>query len=225
MPSLKPVARAVLNRKCFRRPIADYISGKIEWNDASLKNVKSLVRAILRVEQGETCPYCQRLIIPERRNVTEHIEHFLDKSKAKYRKFAFSTTNLVLSCQGCNIEKGTRDLMEPGIAAPAFLTAAVAPFRWPHPYYDDITACIQKDPGPVYSIVPGSGREAQAIQMIMDLKLSEIQNVESRHGKLCERQIRLMSILGRLARKNDQASRTRMAPLIIELEKVNRELG
>lgn len=222
----RPVARVALNRKIFRQAINRYISGEIDWNDKSLKDIKSLIRTLLRIEQTEMCSYCQRIIIPERRNVSEHIEHFLDKSKAKYRKFAFSATNLVLSCQGCNVEKGTRDLVVPGKATPRYLTAAEAPFRWPHPYFDNMTACIRKDRGPVYSAIPGSGREAEATQLIVDLKLDQLQNLESRHGKLRERQTRLTRIIARLLRTIDQEkSRNRMALLIPELERVDNELG
>ena len=225
MARLKPVARVALKRKEFKKPIADYLSGKIGWDHMSLKSVKKLMRILLREEQREVCPYCQRLIIPERRNLTEHIEHFLDKSKGKYRKFAFSATNLVLACQGCNVEKGTRDLIAPGKPVPAHLSSAAAPFLWPHPYFDDMGACIQKYAGPVYSAIVGSGREAEAKKLIKDLKLDDLRNIESRYGRLRERHDRLLQILGRLAAKNDERSRARMTPLILEMKRVHKDMN
>lgn len=224
MPFLKPVARSVLNRKDHQKLIAEFLAGKIQWDHKSLLPIKQRIRQLLRYEQDGICPYCQRLIIPERRNVTEHIEHFLDKSRSKYRKFAFTASNLILACQGCNIEKGTRDLVDPAKPTPIHLTAAEAPFLWPHPYYDDMTACIRKYPGPVYSIILGSGRDVEAKNLIKDLKLDDLRNIETRHGKLVDRQIRLTRILGRLARKNDGRSLARMAPLMLALEKVINDL-
>ncbi len=225
MARLKPVARIALRRKAFKKPIKDYLAGDIEWNHSSLTQVKGLVRSLLRIEQDEICPYCQRLIIPERRNVTEHIEHFLDKSRPEYRKFGFNALNLLLACQGCNIEKGTRNLVDPAKPTPVYLTVAETPFLWPHPYFDDMTACVQKRPGPVYSPIEGSDREAEAARLIKDLKLNDIQNIERRHGQLSERMTRLVRILGRLARINDERSRLRMVSLNLALERVLEDLS
>lgn len=220
MANLKPVARVALKRKEFKKPIGDYLSGTIEWDNKSLKPLKDLVRILLRDQQKEICPYCQRLIVPERRNLTEHIEHFLDKSKGKYRKFAFTASNLVLACQGCNVEKGTKDLVVSGKATPVHLSSAEAPFRWPHPYFDDMEKCIKKDPGPVYSVISGSGREKEAENLIRDLKLYELQNIESRHGRLLERENRLIKIIGLLLRKGGDRNLARMRVLYSEMERV-----
>ena len=214
-----------MKRKAFIKPIAAYLAGLIDWNNTTLIPVKNLVRVLLRAEQEETCPYCQRLIIPERRNMTEHIEHYLDKSHEEYRKFGLTATNLVLACPGCNIEKGTRDLVVDGKAKPLHLSIAEAPFRWPHPYFDDMTAFVRRDPGSVYSIVPGSGREAEAQQMITDLKLDTIEHAESRHGRLVAEQSWLLQEIKALLKLNTHASREQMPPLIARLERVNRELN
>jgi hypothetical protein len=225
MVRLKPVARAALKRKAFEKPVADYLAGLIDWDNPTLTPVKNLVRVLLRAEQDESCPYCQRLIIPERRNMTEHIEHYLDKSHEEYRKFGFIATNLVLACPGCNIVKGTRDLVVEGKAKPLYLSIAEAPFRWPHPYFDDMTACVRKDPGPVYSAVPGSGREAEAQQMIGDLKLDTIEHAEGRHGRLVAEQSRLWREVNALMKPNTPASRAQMWPLLERLETIARELN
>jgi 5-methylcytosine-specific restriction endonuclease McrA len=225
MAMLKPVARAALKRKEYKANILSYLSGKIEWSDKSLKPVKDAIRELLRVEQKDICPYCQRIIIPERRNVNEHIEHFLDKSKAKYKMFAFTASNLILACQGCNVEKGTKDLVDKGRAALTRLSRAEAPFLWPHPYFDDMQACIKKSPGPVYSPIVGSGREVQAARLIKDLKLNDLQNIETRHGRLVARRGELLKTLMELALKNDLESQKKMAPLIIEMDMVISELS
>lgn len=224
MARLRPVARVILKRNAYKQPIISYLNGAIDWEHQSLKPIKDLIRAVLRAEQQEVCPYCQRLIIPERRNLNEHIEHYLDKSKQKYRKFAFTATNLVLSCNGCNVEKSTRDLIDPLSLAPMYLSAASGPFLWPHPYFDDMNGCILKSRGPVYSAVPASGRVVEAQRLISDLKLNEIRNIESRYGKLKARHERLMKILGRLARRNNAASQARMVPLVLEMERVYNDL-
>ncbi|WP_370605131.1 hypothetical protein [Citrobacter braakii] len=225
MAMLKPVARAALKRKDYQSSISNYLSGEIEWSDKSLKPVKDMIRELLRVEQNDICPYCQRIIIPERRNINEHIEHFLDKSKSKYKKFAFTATNLILACQGCNIEKGIRDLVIRGRAAPTYLSRSEAPFLWPHPYFDDMQACIKKSPGPVYTPVMGSGREVEATKLIKELKLNDLQNIETRHGRLVARREELLNKLNELALKNDAKSQREMAPLIIEMRQVINELS
>lgn len=225
MAKIKPVARYILKRREHSALIKKLLSGEIEWKDSSLKPLKDAIREILRKEQEEVCPYCQRIIIPERRNLNEHIEHILDKSKPKYKKFALTSCNLVLACHGCNVEKGQKDLLAKGTPAPTHLHVGGLPFIWPHPYGDDMLECVRKDPGPVYSPVVGSGREAQAEKMILDLKLNETRNIESRHGKLTDRKNRIIIILGRLAEKNDDKSRRRMAPLILALKKVDAALN
>lgn len=214
-----------MKRKAFRKPIADYLAGSIKWNDPSLKPLKDLIRRVLKAEQGEICPYCQRLIVPERRNVSEHIEHYLDKSRAAYRKFAFTATNIVLSCHGCNVEKGTRDLVVQGKAKPVHFSQAESPFRWPHPYFDSMSDCVLKRNGPVYSVIPGSGREAEAEQMIVDLKLHTIRNSESRHGRLVAERERLYAEARKLVKETTGESRTRLEQVVIRLEVIDGELG
>jgi hypothetical protein len=165
------------------------------------------------------------MIIPERRNLNEHIDHILDKSKEKYRKFALTSSNLILACHGCNVEKGQKDLLVKSVPVPTHLHVVNLSFIWPHPYVDDMHGCVQKDPGPVYSPIIGSGREIQAQKMIKDLKLNETRNIESRHSRLTDRKNKILKILARLAKKNDEKCRRRMAPLILALEKVDAELS
>ncbi|MEX2990157.1 hypothetical protein AB4K08_20330 [Serratia fonticola] len=224
MAYIKPVARIALNKKEFRTVISSYLAGDIKWSDDALKPLKDMIRILLRSEQKSMCPYCQRLIIPGRRNLGEHIEHFLDKSKDKYKKFALTASNLVLACQGCNVVKGIKDLNK-GRPTPLYLNSAVGPFLWPHPYFDDMSACIKKLPGPVYTVINGSGRENQATKLITDLRLNEIQNLEMRYSHLNSRRNRLIKILTKLAVKGNIRSRERMTSIIIELGKVNDEMN
>ncbi|MGH0343911.1 hypothetical protein NKY44_08820 [Sinorhizobium meliloti] len=225
MARLRPVARAALKRKAFHKPIADYLGSKIEWDNPALKPVKDLIRKLLRKEQCENCPYCQRLIFPERRNMTEHIEHYLDKSHAQYRKFGFTATNLVLACAGCNFEKGTDDLVIPGKAKPVHLSEAEAPFLWPHPYFDDMTASVEMRPGPVYSAIPGSVRETEAKRMIRDLKLDTIQRTESRHGQLVAEREQLYQEIDELMEINTPESLAGMKPLLARIKVIGNELS
>ncbi|MEZ0171144.1 hypothetical protein [Microvirga sp. TS319] len=225
MARLNPVARRALKRKAFRKPIADYLARVVEWDHSALKPVKDLVRIFLRLEQDEICPYCQRLIIPERRNMTEHIEHYLDKSHAEYRKFGFTATNLVLACIGCNMTKTTRDLVVDGKAKPIHLTIAEAPFRWPHPYFDDITESLHKAPGPVYSAIPGSLRQAETEQMITDLKLDTLENAESHHGRLLAEQNRLWEEVNALMKQMTPENMAKLEPLHARLQRISRELN
>ncbi|MFT9383084.1 MAG: hypothetical protein ABF553_00590 [Acetobacter orientalis] len=227
MTQLKPVSRYALKRKIFKNLIQQYMSGTIEWKDPLLKPLKDLIRSLQRHEQKEICPYCQRIIIPERRNVTEHIEHFLDKSRDGYKKFAFTASNLVLACQACNIEKGTKNLLPSGRAIPTYLRASETPFLWPHPYFDDILTCVKKDHGPVYSAVVGSPRQAEAQNMIIDLKLNDIQNKESRYYKLIFKRDRLMNIIIKIAERNMNGKRSgiRLESVKQELFRVNYELS
>ena len=225
MAPLKPVARSALKRVTFKTPIENYIAGSIDWSHSSLKPLKKLIRKLLRIEQGEVCPYCQRLIIPERRNVNEHIEHILDKSKPKYRKFAFNSNNIILSCHGCNVEKNTKDIFPSGRADPLYINRSLVPFLWPHPYFDDMSACIRKHPGPVYTVITGSGREAESRKLISDLKLNDVGNIESRYSKLVERQYRLAIILSKLIKVGGERSIARMRPLVLENERIAKELN
>ncbi|WNK38663.1 MULTISPECIES: hypothetical protein [Pantoea] len=225
MKPLKPVARYVINRKEVREAINNYLSGKIFWKDKSLTQIKKTIRTLLRLEQKGICPYCQRLIFPERRNVGEHIEHFFDKSKPKYKKFAFSASNLVLSCQACNVVKSTKDMLPVGRQPLIYLREAESPFLWPHPYYDVMSECIKKLPGPVYEPIIGSGRETESNRLIKDLQLNEIMNLEMRHSILTYRRDRLIDILGRLAEKEDLRSMARMRRLNLELKKVRNEIN
>ncbi len=195
MARLNPVARVVLNRRASKKLIQAYISGEIDWNHTSLKEMKYKIRILLRKEQAETCPYCQRTILIERRNAAEDIEHFLDKSRAHYRKYAFVSTNILLSCHPCNLEKGTKDLGSPAIRSSNYLPTSAYGFDWPHPYYDDMKACIEKLPGPVYRPVPGSTREVQAGKMIADLKLDTIQSIESRHQMLTRKLAKIPRVI------------------------------
>ena len=124
-------ARVVVKRKSAKKLIKRFNSGKIDWSSKELADTKLKIRRILRKEQDEVCPYCQRIIVMERRNAYEDIEHFLDKSKEHYRKYAFSVANLVLSCHACNFEKSTRDVGSQALMVGGDLRPVNRVFRWP----------------------------------------------------------------------------------------------
>lgn len=180
-PDPLPKAHArVLRYKNHKEIVKNYIEGKIDWDDKSLKPLRDAIRQSLRESQNQKCYYCRRLISIERRNVGEAIEHFLDKSKPYYRKWAFHPLNLVIACQPCNIVKSTKDLGDENIRNAKFLSSSAGSFRWPHPYYDSYTMNIRRAPGPVYSAIPGAPKQHEAYKMISDLKLDSLPGIDDR---------------------------------------------
>lgn len=221
---MKLPIRSALKPKSSKKLIARFSNGEIEWSSKDLTNLKRKVRSILRHEQNETCPYCQRVIVLERRNAYEDIEHFLDKSKAHYRKYAFSAANLVLSCHACNMEKSTKDVGTALLRGGGDLRPAHRSFLWPHPYFDDLTACVRKSPGPVYEPIQGSGKEAEATMMIQDLKLDDPVNVESRHAKLVEKMNRINELCQVANRIGGERNRRRIEALLEKQQRIFAEL-
>lgn len=224
MAALRPVSRIILNRRESKKLIRLYNRGDLKWSDVALSKLKLMVRQVLRKEQGGMCLYCQRTIVVERRNAAEDIEHFLDKSRDAYKRYAFNATNLLLSCHACNFEKGTRDLGTPAIRAARYLLPPMGPFRWPHPYFDDMQAYIEKRRGPVYIPISDSGRRVQAINLIKDLKLNDIKNIESRHNFLTQRSMRITTLAGKAARIGGERNRRRIIFLMNEQERIQAEL-
>lgn len=202
-PLLRTHAR-ILRYKCHKERVDNYINKNIAWDDDSLKPLRNALRLSMRKSQNQECYYCRRLISVERRNVGEAIEHFLDKSKPHYRKWAFHPLNLVIACQPCNIVKSTKDLGDANIRSANALLPNAGSFRWPHPYFDSYTMNIRRAPGPVYSAILGAPRQNEAYNMITDLKLDSLPGFDDRiHAsareiqKLQERLLRMVLPPGR----------------------------
>ena len=193
--NLKPTHRTVINRKENKRLIKKYLKGKCGWEHRDLKNLKMSIRLILREQQKNRCIYCRRIIKIDRRNVSEDIEHFLDKSKGHYKKWAFSPVNLTLACRCCNFVKSTKELGDQSVRSANRLQPGIGVFRWLHPYFDNYHDNIEIRKGWIYSIKPGAPNPIAAHNMITDCELYKIQTVERNNEVIKKRQERLISLI------------------------------
>jgi uncharacterized protein (TIGR02646 family) len=171
--------RSILKRKEYRAALQAYLADELDWTDASLTDVKALVRRALRYMQAGRCVYCRRLLVIERRNSLEDIEHFLDKSKAKYRKWSFCSVNVSLSCHPCNLEKSTKDLGLNDLGQSKAYSMNPKDYRWIHPYLTDFHENIKIGKGWTYEVQDKAPSPAEAEALIKELKLYEIQRIES----------------------------------------------
>jgi uncharacterized protein (TIGR02646 family) len=187
--------RVFLKRKDNKKHISLHLKGKLAWSDKSLSRVKAQVRKVLRAEQHGRCIYCRRSMKVERRNATEDIEHFLDKSKDLYKRWAFSCQNLALSCHSCNLEKGIRDFgIEGMISMSRGYPSGRSAFSCIHPYLDDYHANIEIGLGWTYRI-KGSAPEAVRAQALIDtLKLTEVEKTEEHSQKILKRLGRVLKL-------------------------------
>lgn len=172
----------IIRYKIYEHLIKKYLDKEIEWSDKALKPLRDKIRHSIRDSQKQTCYYCRRPISIERRNIGEAIEHFLDKSKPYYRKWAFHPLNLVIACQPCNMEKSTKELGDKNMQNAKHLLPSAGDFRWPHPYFDSYDSNIEIAPGPIYSAILGAPKQ-QAYNMINELKLDSLPNIDDRIHK------------------------------------------
>lgn len=177
---LIPYHRSIINRRKYRKIIRNCMGGGIEWRDKSLAELKQNIRVSIRAQQNGRCFFCKRRIVMERRNAYEAIEHYLDKSKQKYRKFVFNPFNLTICCHGCNLQKSTRDLGYALNWSHVHSPPSDGNYRWLHPYFDEYFDNIEIHPGPIYKVKTGAPKKVQAKNMIDDLKLSDLRELERR---------------------------------------------
>ena len=214
---LSPLHRYIFRRKSYRVLRKKYYRGKLQWSDKALSPLKGELRLCLREQQNQRCYFCRRIILLERKNAYESIEHYLDKSKEIYKKWAFSPVNLTLSCHACNFQKSTRDLGDNGIRASIALRPGIGTFKWLHPYFDDYHASIEIKDGWVYSAIIGSPRQAQAQATISDCRLDKIETIEAHRFALSRYKLRIL----RLANKAIASGKIpRAQTLLSHLEKV-----
>jgi hypothetical protein len=83
--------------------------------------------------------------------------------------------NLTLACHPCNLEKGIRDLRGGGTTAALGYPTGAAAYKWIHPYFDDFHQNIEVGTGWTYTVRATAPAPAQALQLIEDLKLVEVQ--------------------------------------------------
>lgn len=192
---LHPTHRNLIKR--HSGAIKKYVAGDLEWNSDDFTSLKKALRLSLRAQQQGRCIYCRRKVTVERRNAAEDIEHYLDKSKKKYRKWAFSPVNLAISCHPCNMQKSTKDMGDASIATATGLTDASGEYRWLHPYFDDYFENIEIVDAWLYIIKPNAPKANRARNMIRDCLLDQIQTIEA--GKL--------ALLSRIEKTNELALR------------------
>ena len=201
-PDPIPLSHAKLLRyKNYKATVAGFFAGNMKWDDKALSPLKLEIRLALRANQAQSCYYCRRLIVLERRNMSEAIEHYLDKSQDHYRRWTFHPLNLVVACQPCNFEKSTTDLGDASVRSATYLQPNIGQFRWLHPYFDSYLENIKVSPGPVFSAIPNSPREAQAVAMIRELKLDSIANMDDRVQFLADELKKLMARSFKAARR------------------------
>lgn len=213
---LAPYHKAIINRKIYRKLVKDCAVGSIKWGDKSLAAIKKSIRVSIRTQQKGRCYFCKRRIIIERKNAYEAIEHYLDKSKAHYRKWVFNPLNLTICCQGCNIQKSTRELGNSAIWSHAHRPPLAGNYRWIHPYFDDYFENIEIHPGPVYKVKAGAPKPIQAQNMIDDLKLSDLKELERRNFEVGQLAVRLNQLAHRCI---TSGRRSHLALKILEIQK------
>ena len=182
----KEQLRSILKRPKFKSALRRHRIRRIEWSHASLAELKLLLRLELRKQQNERCIYCRRPLILERKNAYEDLEHFLDKSKANFRKWSFCCVNISLSCHACNFQKSIKNLGN-GLAPPAgsvFYVRGPGQYSWIHPFFDDFHEHIQIGKGWTYQVKAAAPFPALAQAMIDDLELVKIQSIEARAEKI-----------------------------------------
>lgn len=177
---LDPTAcNTILAEAQYAIALQNYAAQTIEWGHSSLAPLKLALRLSLRGRQERRCIYCRRIMLVERRNTAEDIEHFLDKSKDEYYKWSFESCNLALACHPCNFEKSTRNLGSAAIGASANYVLTPGAYRWIHPYFDEYHANILIGKGWTYCISAAAPVVLQAQQMIADCKLGDIEQTEA----------------------------------------------
>ncbi|HDS1738530.1 hypothetical protein NPS49_09735 [Pseudomonas putida] len=197
---LQPLHDGILKR--YPAVIARFDSGELDWGNAAFAELKKSLRLSLRAQQEGRCIYCRRKILIERRNATEDIEHFLDKSKDKYKKWAFVAVNLALACHPCNMQKTTRDMGDDGVAVATELTETSGEYSWLHPYFDDYFENIEILDAWIYIVKKAAPRPARAKKMIQDCLLDQIKTIEADRAALLDRISRLQNMAMRCIDSN-----------------------
>jgi uncharacterized protein (TIGR02646 family) len=197
---LQPLHSDILNQ--YTNEIASFERGDLEWSSKEFTELKKLLRVSLRVQQDGRCIYCRRKITVERRNATEDIEHFLDKSKEKYKKWAFTAVNVALSCHPCNMQKSTRDMGDAGVSDAVELTETSGEYSWIHPYFDDYFDNIEIMDAWLYIIRKEAPKPERARKMIKDCLLDQIQTIEAGKTAVLDRINRLHNLASRCVLRN-----------------------
>ncbi|MEW5620690.1 hypothetical protein ABGT18_05075 [Pseudomonas putida] len=210
---LRPNHRQIIKRHLTE--VRKFIDGDIEWSSKNFAPLKNSLRISLRKQQQGRCVYCRRKISIERRNTAEDIEHYLDKSKAQYRKWAFSPVNLAIACHPCNMQKSTKDMGDAEVALALSLTASSGDFRWIHPYFDDYFENIEIVESWIYVVKANAPQAERAKNMIKDCKLDQIQTIESGKKTVLDRIAKVQQLALKCFDNNRDRSRKLMEYALI----------
>lgn len=200
---LQPLHDDILKK--YPGEIARFDAGELEWKSTAFDELKKALRLSLRAQQDGRCVYCRRIITIERRNAAEDIEHFLDKSKPKYKKWAFSAVNLALACHPCNMQKTTRDMGDAAVSSASALTDTSGEYSWIHPYFDDYFDNIEIMDAWIYLVKAEAPRPERASKMIKDCLLDQIATIEAGRVALLDRIVRIQNLAVRCFEKDNFA--------------------
>lgn len=209
----------ILKTKANRAYVNKFITvSNAKWSDGYLSDLKRQIRLELRHQQEGRCIFCRRLMKVERRNSTEDIEHYLDKSRAQFRKWAFSSFNLSLACHSCNMEKSTRNMLQNGCPLTCYPKDPRA-FAWLHPVLDDYHANVKILEGWIYVSrnAPNTPDHERTLAMIRDCKLDQVSTIEERAQQVMVELGRLNLLMGRL---NGRLGKTMSMGVIIERQRI-----
>lgn len=215
---LSPMHRHILKRAINRSDLIKFRQGKLEWKSKEFKTAREYLRKSLRLQQAGRCIYCRRVILLERKNSLEDIEHFLDKSKAHYRRWTFSPVNLAIACRPCNFVKSTRDLGDASAQTSFQYSATMGTFTWIHPYYDNYHDNIEINKGWIYQVKATAPNPSGAFAMIQDLQLAELQSMHAYASEIKDKIYRLTILAQRCIQKNP-ARAIKLLDLSVTLQK------
>lgn len=170
--------RQIVKTKTNKRLIKLYLNSQLEWGDQDLKKMKESLRYLLRIQQESRCIFCRRPIKKERKNSTEDIEHFLDKSKKHYKRWAFHPLNLTLACHPCNMQKTTIEMGDNSVKLSSWIYSGMGTFKWLHPYFDNYHDNIEIEKGWFYRVKDNAPNAIAAHNMINECKLDSISEIE-----------------------------------------------
>lgn len=140
-----------------------------DWAKSAFIPLKQNLLQHLRQEQQNKCAYCKRDLGFDHKDV--EIEHIL--SKSDYPSFTFHPKNLVLSCPGCNLEKGSHDVV---INKPISLYPSTGSnISIVHGHFDNYSDHIEIRGGAVYI-----GRSVKGCETIKLCKIFRLRDVLER---------------------------------------------
>lgn len=177
-----------------------------DWNDKSLKGIRSKIRNLHRTIQGDMCCYCRKHFADDHPLAID-IEHVLPKSR--FKEFAIAAVNLTVACKRCNmtIKKNRVDFLH-GVAidAVAAISDLSDTYEIIHPnldsYCEYISFLMVSIDGVNLRRYCVRGESAKGLRTVEYFKLrslevdslDEIQGIEDKSGS--DRAMEIRSLLG-----------------------------